>query len=134
MGGYFLNADDAMKALTLCGLNGPVVFKFKTGFYGNLSIPNAISGASAVNTVTFISEANHADSVIIGSSNKIPLYINNASYLIFKYLTFNGTSGATNAVKFENNISKSILHCHIKWDHHNYLVLHWYIILFIRFK
>lgn len=80
------------------GICGPVIFNIRTGTYnGQIALGN-ISGASAINTITFKSEANNADSVNLtftatAATDNYIIKLNDTKYTTFKNLKF--TSSAT---------------------------------------
>jgi hypothetical protein len=53
-GGDYLTVQDAMNALSLCGINGPVVFQLAADTFNTRMVFNGVlPGTSPVNTVTF---------------------------------------------------------------------------------
>jgi hypothetical protein len=67
-------------------------------------IENSIPGASATNTVTFISADNNPESVQLNSV--VAVHLSNASYLRFKYLTLGSLSvSGERGVQMINNIT-----------------------------
>jgi hypothetical protein len=106
-GKNFSTINDAVKALTTNGINGPVVFDISDGNYTEqIRIPS-ITGASATNTVTFQSASAVNSAVTISyfvktevsplDSNFVML-IANANYLKFQNLTFRNTNPDYGAV------------------------------------
>jgi hypothetical protein len=59
----FTTFTEAVNALNSRGVSGPVQFNIKTGTYNESIELNGVIGASAINTITFTSLDNHADSV-----------------------------------------------------------------------
>ena len=84
-----------------CGVKGPVVIKLATGTYDPISLTKQFIGTSAINTVTFTSLANNADSVIIKTTTSTPaLSLNSLSYVKFDNITFDGSNTDVYTVQF----------------------------------
>jgi hypothetical protein len=88
--GDFTTIDKAIKAIENCGINASVVFEIQNGTYTNHLSINQIPGASDTNTVTFVSQARDASSVIINVANTA-IRLNDAAHLNFRYLTVYGS-------------------------------------------
>lgn len=91
-GADFNTPADAVAALNSFGVCGPTVFDINPGTYpGRLTI-NSITGASAVNTITFRSLNNDTAVVITDSAtstaNNWVVRLNGAQYVTFKSITF----------------------------------------------
>jgi hypothetical protein len=87
---------DAANAMGGRGISGPVVFNVKTGTYNESLTLNSVIGASATNTITFKSQANHVDSAILTwnsntGNNYIVRFNNNANHYIFDKITLTQT-------------------------------------------
>lgn len=98
IGADFSTLNDARIALGKRGISGDVVFKIKTGTYTEQVTLEEVTGASDTSTISFISEANHPDSVIIQysptsvTSNYIIRSLG-ASYYTFRKLTISSNRG-----------------------------------------
>ncbi|MFN4082088.1 MAG: T9SS type A sorting domain-containing protein [Bacteroidia bacterium] len=88
----FTTINAAVNALSIRGVDSAVVFRIKTGNYNEQVTFNNIFGASAQNTITFTSMANHVDSVIISRNNtsaseNFIIMLSNASFINFTRVT-----------------------------------------------
>ena len=83
----------ARNALALWGVSGPVTFKVRTGTYNEKLKLTAYTGASAINTVTFMPDANAT--VTLTATDTFVVKIQNASYFIF-----DGSNNGTNSKDF----------------------------------
>ena len=97
----YATLTDAVNALTTNGVSGPVIFSLRNGTYSGAqyTLP-AITGASATNRITFLSETGIAANVTIsyaatGSSDNFVFKLDNASFITFKNLTLTNTAGST---------------------------------------
>lgn len=106
----FMTWGDAIQALVLSGLCGPVEFVVRTGVYNEkLSIPS-ILGSSATNTILFRSETNDSSGVLLDSpsmtalTENYTLQLNGVDYITFRNLGFSrsGTSTASTVVEITN--------------------------------
>src|SRR5512139_1894721 len=71
-GGNYSSFTAAVNALTTQGVNGAVTFNVNTGSYSEqIEIP-AISGASAVNTITFQAQSGNAANVTLSYTASAP--------------------------------------------------------------
>jgi hypothetical protein len=107
-GGTFTDMNALMAAISNCGIGGPVIVQMLPGKYSEMLFNNTIPGTDSINTITFTSYHNNADSVIIESTTGNEATINlsgGASHLIFDKLTVNGcmTSGASYSTGFGLN-------------------------------
>jgi hypothetical protein len=95
--GDYYNFNDAVAALSLCGINAPVVFNVLPGTYTEqVTIPQ-ITGASATNTITFQSSTGDSTDVILqftatDNSDNFVLYGFQSKHLRFKQMTFKSLS------------------------------------------
>ncbi len=92
----FTTFNQAVFALKTGGVAGPVTFQVRTGTYNERVALTSISGLSATNRVTFISMANHPDSVML-SFNTTPtissiITLVNINYINFKSISISGLS------------------------------------------
>jgi len=98
------NFTAAVADLNSNGLCGPVVFNVRSGTYTEQITLQSISGASAVNTVTFQSESGNRSDVILqyGSSsstaNMHVVQMGGADYVTFQNMTISNTSTGTYGV------------------------------------
>ncbi len=90
--GNFNTLNDAMAALTTCGINGPVVFELYDSTYNQTLVFGEIPGSSAVNTVTFKPAA--GNNVLITASSADATIRFNAT----KNVIFDGSNNGTNSV------------------------------------
>jgi parallel beta-helix repeat protein len=119
-GSNYLTINNAIQSLINCGVNGPVVFNIQPGNYNEqINIP-AISGASAVNTITFKSQNNDSSSVIItfaptSSNANYVIKLDGADFIRFKNLSIINNTQSTlgrvieltnqaNSNEFTNNV------------------------------
>jgi len=98
-GGDYSSFNAAISALTSQGVNGPVVFNVANGTYNEQVIVPEITGASAVNTITFQSASGDSASVILTynstvTSSNFTLKLNNSDYIKLRRMTLqaSGTS------------------------------------------
>ncbi len=118
-GADYSTLSAAMAALNTQGVNGAVVFNIANGTYNEQITLNAISGASATNTITFQSTSGDSSLVVIQTAsaatatNNFVMKLNGSKYVRFKKVTFKRTgtevysstvelSGTTNQVRFSN--------------------------------
>ncbi len=99
-GKNFGSLGAAIKALTSCGINGPVTLHILEDDYneGDLVIEK-IDGSSDINTITFTSDPANANIPTISSSN-IAFTIKEGRDIILRDLTFDASNGMI-ALKFE---------------------------------
>ncbi|NVO02064.1 MAG: T9SS type A sorting domain-containing protein [Bacteroidetes bacterium] len=118
----------AVTALTTNGVSGPVIFNVKTGVYSeHISIP-PITGASAINTITFQSQTLDSTNVTLSyqtqatAASNYAIQLAGADYITFKNMTIqrilNGgntsygividVSGGSTHNTFSNNYIKGI--------------------------
>ncbi|NLE64144.1 MAG: hypothetical protein GX612_09970, partial [Bacteroidales bacterium] len=111
IGSDFTSIDQAIEALSYCGVYGPTTISINAGTYrGNIIIPT-IPGASTTNTVTFTSSNRDSSSVIIqGTSASGVIILDNTHNIIISHLTLEGilSGSASRCVEFKNK-NKDIL-------------------------
>jgi hypothetical protein len=96
------------------GVGGPVTFNIRTGTYAGGVFFFSIPGSSAVNNVTFKSQANHRDSVVIsynaGATDNYVVKFFNASNITLRSLTLTALN-ATNArvIEFAGNATSDTI-------------------------
>ena len=123
VGPDYASFTDAVIALSVNGVMGPVTFNVRTATYNEqISIP-VIAGASAVNTITFQSETGVKTDVLlthVGSSlNPYTIRLNSADFFTFRNMSIQMTGiGVGNTIEllngadnnhFENNNLERIL-------------------------
>ncbi len=102
----FTNIAQVFLELTTCGIAGNVTFNILSGTYNeNLNFNSSIPGMTVKDTITFISQAKNADSVILKSTVTV-IDLTNIKNLIFKNLTIDATNG-TYGIVF-NNLCENI--------------------------
>ena len=86
----FNTIQDAIDALAIFGVCGPVTMAIRPGSYETQLVIPEISGASDTSRITFTSETGDSSSVSIyyGQQDKDLVEIRGADYLTFKKLTF----------------------------------------------
>lgn len=86
------------------GVSGPVTFNVASGTYSEQVSISAISGASALNRITFQSAAGDSSKVILtsasssSSTNNYTLNLSGAKYLTFKKISITRTGSAAYAI------------------------------------
>ncbi|MFZ4401684.1 MAG: BNR-repeat neuraminidase N-terminal domain-containing protein [Bacteroidales bacterium] len=87
----FADVTAAVNAVSSQGICGPIVFNLRPGFYTGQYTINNIAGSSATNTVTFKSEDNDSNLVILQntsvSATNYIFNLNSCSNIIIKGLT-----------------------------------------------
>ncbi|MFC2116066.1 CUB domain-containing protein [Bacteroidota bacterium] len=88
----YATLGDAVSALNSQGVNGPVVFNIRSGTYNEQISLTPITGTSSINTITFQSEAENVDSVIIkyaatGNSDNYVIELDGADFITIQKLT-----------------------------------------------
>lgn len=103
----FTTIQSAYDSLTKYGVGGPVELRVRNGVYNEQVTVRAIKGGSASNHITLISEARDSTAVTVnyssGSGNNFVFYLENASHLRFRYITFEALN-ATNSRVFSMNL------------------------------
>jgi hypothetical protein len=89
----FATVDDAITALGLCGISGPVVLELASGTYSDIIMLNSIPGMSTTNTITFTSATRNPNNVVI-ATNLIGVLLRDVSHLRFENLTIDATNGS----------------------------------------
>ncbi|MFA6233429.1 MAG: BNR-repeat neuraminidase N-terminal domain-containing protein, partial [Bacteroidota bacterium] len=94
----FTSFGDAISTLGIAGVSGPVTFNVAAATYSEQLTLTAVTGASALNTITFDGGVGNAASRIITYS--VPtayqsvITLNGADFIRFKNLTVNSTHGS----------------------------------------
>lgn len=97
-GADFQSIQDALNAIEICGVSGPVTFNLASGTYtGQYEIGN-VMGTSAANTITFQAQSGNAADVILqignvsDSDSSYVFQLDAADYFVFNDLTIKNTS------------------------------------------
>ncbi len=107
----FPTIASALNIMPQAGLAGPVIFKIRSGTYNGSFDLVPFSTLNAAHPVTFQSEANHRDSVIInynasGTADNFIFRFNNVSYVTLRKLTLNAlNSSYARGIEFVGNSS-----------------------------
>jgi len=103
-GGSNFNSFVEAVAVMNCGISGPVIFNVAPGTYNEQVRMHAITGSSAVNTVTFKAQNGDPTSVILANNittgANYVLQLDSTSNVIYKNMTITAT-GTTNARAIE---------------------------------
>ena len=106
----FATINDALNALSHCGVNGPTTFLVAAGSYPEMTV-GAYNGASHKNMVTFTSATGKAADVVVSGTNHLTL--NAAKHVRFDRMTFGKNSG-TRGVTFSGFCQDvEFYHCEI---------------------
>ncbi len=90
----FTTINQAVEALTCGGITGPVVFSIENGTYKEKVNFSTVSGASALNTITFESKSGtNTDVVLSYASTDATVVLNGTSYVSFENLTIDHGKG-----------------------------------------
>ncbi|WP_425639173.1 HYR domain-containing protein [Algoriphagus yeomjeoni] len=105
---------DAVSALTINGISGPVIFNIQNGTYTEQVTIGAIPGASEVNTVTFQSQSgNPADVEIqhsaVAVADNFVIQLDNAANIILRNFTIQSQGTAYARTIFAQNAIQNIL-------------------------
>lgn len=94
----------AENALNSSGVSGACTFTIEDGTYsGYVDFNKAISGASATNTITFISKSKDASKVTLRGTGTYNMRLNNTDYMRFEHLTFYHNRSSGYNVYINNN-------------------------------
>jgi hypothetical protein len=98
-GGDFLSFSQAVGYMELAGIDGPVVFEVTAGVYEEQIVIPAITGASAVNTITFEPQTVRTDAILrfapSVSADRHVVRLTGGSHIRFNDLTIEAEAGAT---------------------------------------
>ncbi|MBQ6666688.1 MAG: hypothetical protein IJM65_01075 [Bacteroidales bacterium] len=108
----FAILDDAILALTSCGVSAPVTLKMRSGSFKGISISGSVPGASSTNTITVMPDGNAK--VVINEPNGTSLILSNTAHWHFRNITFGNTTDGIIGVELQGNIKDvSFRHCNI---------------------
>ncbi|NDA62096.1 MAG: hypothetical protein EBX50_08640, partial [Chitinophagia bacterium] len=112
-GGTYPTFASAVSALQTYGVCSPTTFLVANGSYNETIIIPQISGASSINTITFISQANDSTQVTLLGSSTYVVYLNGADYIRFQKITIQNV-GTGRVIDFANNAQNNrIENCRI---------------------
>lgn len=106
VGGSFQTFNEVANVLNCGGISGtgPTVFDVISGTYNEQFVIGFVPGSSAINSITFQSQAANADSVTLsfnsGTSNNYVVKLASASFVSFKNLKLQSLN-STNAIVIE---------------------------------
>ncbi|CAN5397988.1 hypothetical protein BH10BAC6_BH10BAC6_14550 [soil metagenome] len=95
----YVNLRDAVRHINVAGIEGPVRFRIRTGVYNDHLVIEAISGATAANTITFESQTGVAADVNYSRgvwANTPFLFTSSSSWITFRNIAFSVNSGSVN--------------------------------------
>lgn len=117
----FNTFTQAVAAMNTAGVAGPITFNVRNGVYNEQVNLNAISGVTALNTVTFRAESGNRNQVVLNyaatsAGDNYVVRFNGASHIRFKNMTLtasgNGSYGTV--ILFNNNAANdSIDNCRL---------------------
>lgn len=118
-GGDFTTVKDAVDALNIYGVCGPVLMEILTGTYTGAINLNNITGANNGSRIIFKSKTGNTGDVIIAHNPQNSDYVfrmSNASYVTLKDITIKSTDNGR-VLEFTGNPSyDSVVNCHIESD------------------
>ena len=108
----FATMEDAITALTSCGVSAPVTLKLRSASLKGLTISGSVPGASSTNTITVMPDGNAK--VVFSEPNGIGLTVSNAAHWHFRNLTFGNTTNGLIGVELQGSLEDvSFRHCNI---------------------
>ncbi|MFC1732487.1 T9SS type A sorting domain-containing protein [candidate division KSB1 bacterium] len=116
----FHSFSDAVFALNMCGVSGPVTVYVDTGTYNEQVNIGNIAGASAINTITFKGHASGNSTIFYensNSGNRAVVTFNGSKFVVFDSLNIISGPGATYGwgMLFTNGCdSNTVRNCHIE--------------------
>ncbi len=119
----YLTFTDAVSALTSQGISASVIFEVKPGTYNERITIGAITGASASKTITFRSQGNDSSAVTLSYAssasgiNNFVVYLNDADYINFSYMTIarTGTDNYAQVIEMSNGATHNTFqYCNIE--------------------
>jgi hypothetical protein len=122
-GGIFSTMEEALTILGFCYPIGDVTLALKSGIYSeNWELPN-ISRFMGNNTLTIISLANNADSVILRPPSGIGIRLSNTNHIRIEAITIDVATSGTSGIELTGSCSNVVVtHCNIyaKKDSYTY--------------
>ncbi|MGB1040450.1 MAG: T9SS type A sorting domain-containing protein [Flavobacteriales bacterium] len=100
-GTNFISFNAAEDSLTANGVSGPVLFLVKQGTYTEQVSFGGITGASAINTITFKADPTNTSEAMIqfngatSTANNYVIQLNGSTYFVFDSLSISSTTGST---------------------------------------
>ena len=98
----FATMDEAVLALSTCGVSAPVTLKLRSAITTGVNISGLIPGASSTNTITVIPDAN--SKVVIDKPNDIALNLDNTAHWRFLGLTIGNTKDGMVGVQLNGQV------------------------------
>jgi hypothetical protein len=121
----FASFNEANLALHYCGVSGPVIFNVAAGNYVEQLHIKPVTGASALNTITFQSASGLNTDVSLkyaatGTNDNYVVFLDSANYFQFRNITIESSTSSTYGKvvvmaggasfnKFEGNIIRSVV-------------------------
>lgn len=94
----FANFTEAVNALSVRGVSGPVVLNARNGTYNEQITIRPVAGASAANTITFQSETQTQTAVTLSynssSASNFVVKLDNSSYITFRLMTISSLNSS----------------------------------------
>ena len=107
----FATLDDAIIALTKCGLGGPVEMQLNPGKYNGMAISGLFMNGSSYNTVTFTSATGKREDVVLKSTTSTTdLMLEDAGYINFRNLTIGDTITSVQTVQVVQTLTDISFH------------------------
>ena len=108
----FKDIEEAILALTSCGVTGPVTLKIRSGQYDAISIYGKVLGASKNNTITLMADSNAK--VVINGGAGTSLSLQHSGHWHFRNITFGNTKDGKVGVELQGQVEDvSFRHCNI---------------------
>ena len=98
----FANFSEAVNALNLSGIDGPVTFDCYAGTYTENITINEVTGASYTDRVTFQSHASDVVTLTASGGTKV-VYLDGADYITFDDIDISGTGSVNYCVEIDND-------------------------------
>ncbi|MBP6699422.1 MAG: right-handed parallel beta-helix repeat-containing protein, partial [Flavobacteriales bacterium] len=124
----YVSFTHAVLAMSSCALTGPVLFLVESGTYTEQVSLSTINGNSAVNTITFRSQANDSSAVVLtypsstAAANNFAVRMNGADFVTWDRITIDrsGTSNHAQVVVFNStagsngSLGTRFTHCRVR--------------------
>ncbi|MBO7465759.1 MAG: hypothetical protein J6T56_07925, partial [Bacteroidales bacterium] len=102
----FATLEDAVTALTMCGLGGPVEMRLNPGKYNGMAISGFFLNGSSYNTVTFTSATGKREDVVLKSTTSTTdIMLEDAGYINFRNLTIGDTVSSVQTVQIVQSLT-----------------------------